>query len=52
MIISPQCINCIFNQTYRITQELHLNDTQAKAVLDRASSFIPKFSMSHKASQA
>ncbi len=51
MNISPQCISCIFNQAYRITQELHLDDTQAKAVLDRASSFVPKFSMHHNPPQ-
>jgi len=51
MNISPQCISCIFNQAYRITHELRLDDTQAKAVLDRASSFVPKFSLSHNPPQ-
>jgi len=45
MNITPQCISCIFNQAHRVTQELHLDDTQAKEVLDLASSFVPKFSM-------
>jgi uncharacterized protein with ATP-grasp and redox domains len=45
MNITPQCISCIFNQAHRVTQELHLDDTKAKEVLDVASSFIPKFSM-------
>ncbi|MBN2825604.1 MAG: DUF89 family protein [Campylobacterales bacterium] len=45
MNITPQCISCIFNQAHRVTQELHLDDAQAKEVLDLASSFVPKFSL-------
>lgn len=51
MNITPQCISCIFNQAHRVTQELHLNDTLAKEVLDAASSFVPKFSMNQNPPQ-
>jgi len=51
MNITPQCISCIFNQAHRVTQELGLEDAKAKEVLDLASSFVPKFSMSQNPPQ-
>lgn len=46
MHIKPQCISCIFNQAYKVTNELGLDAKSSKDILDRASKLIPKFSLS------
>ena len=44
MNISPQCITCIFNQAYKVTRELKLDDKTSKDILELAGGLIGSFS--------
>ena len=44
MNIEPQCINCIFNQAFKVTRELGLDKALSKKILDRAGSLVAQFS--------
>jgi uncharacterized protein with ATP-grasp and redox domains len=44
--IQPQCIACIFNQAYKVTNQLKLDNHISKEILDMAGCLVPEFSYS------
>jgi len=42
--IEPQCIACIFNQAFKVCQNLKLDKQLSKKVLDEAACLVPEFS--------
>ncbi len=46
MNIEPQCIACIFNQAYKVTTQLKLDNEISKEILDMAGCLVPEFSYS------
>jgi len=44
--ILPQCINCIFNQAYKVTKELNLDNITAKKILEETGCEIKNMSFS------